>query len=232
MSFNVYNKSSENMSEISDASVDLIYTSPPYNIGTKYKDNSDRMDVPKYQLLLKSIFAECFRILKPQGRLIIEVADSIVSGDKYIQLAGFIQSYCVELGMKVEERHINFALTKDGQELPEHNWNKNYVATTDAHSNCHQIIVLSKSNNTSFVGHGKVMYFDYVSTPEHPCPTPKGLCDFILENYYDDGMTVAEPFMGTAAIGKEVLKRKGNFIGYELDKTIFNATNEALGEIY
>ncbi len=231
MSFNIYNKSSESMSEIGDASVDLIYTSPPYNIGTKYKENSDRMDISKYQSLLKNVFAECFRILKPQGRLIIEVADSIVSEGKYIQLAGLIQSYCIEFGMKVEDRHINFALTKEGEELPEHNWSDDYMALTDAHSNCHQILVLSKNEHASFVGLGKVMYFNYLSTPEHPCPTPKGICDFVLENYFKDGMTVAEPFMGTAVIGREVLKRKGNFIGYELDKNIFETTSKSLSEI-
>jgi site-specific DNA-methyltransferase (adenine-specific) len=210
------------MSEIPDASVDLVMTSPPYNIGTQYGTNPDKLRLADYQKLLQNVFAECNRVLKSDGLLIIECADSILTDGVYIQLAGYVQSLCVGLGCTVRARHINFAYSKNGVELPENEkWNSEYQTTGDTHSNCHQIVVLSKSESTTFDRDGEVMYFDYVSTEGHPCPTPQGIYDFVLQRYFKKGMVVADPFMGTAILGADVLKRGGTFIGYELDPSIF-----------
>lgn len=228
--FSIYNKSSTEMAEIAGGSVDLIYTSPPYNIATPYgkQSESDKSGTESYQKLLRDVFSECARILKSDGKLIIEVADTVLTNGQYIQLAGFIQSHCINLGLKIEERHINFVRSENGQELPEHYWTKDYVAERDTHSNSHQLIVFSKSKDTQFKGEGRILYIDYVSTKEHPCPTPQSMSDFILKNYYKDGMVVADPFMGTAGFGKEVLRNGGDFIGYETNKPIFDATEATL----
>jgi DNA modification methylase len=222
----LFNKSSELMHEVANASVDLIFTSPPYNIATPYgKDsNNDKLDLPLYQTLIKNVFSECVRILTDGGRLIIEAADTITTNGKYLELAGFIQSYCIDLGLQLEERHINFVNSIDGKELPEHHWGNDYIAEKDTHSNCCQILVLSKSEDAAFVGEGEILYINCGSTNKHPCPTPVRLVDFVLDNYFKPGMTVADPFMGTAEIGKKIVTQDGNFIGYELNTRIFNET--------
>ena len=66
----IYLKSSESMNEVDDESVDLIVTSPPYNIDIKYGNKtengkvtaskavkySDKMTEPAYRELLRSVF--------------------------------------------------------------------------------------------------------------------------------------------------------------------------------
>lgn len=84
----VYYKSSTNMKEILNNSVDLIVTSPPYfNIKDYSKDgyqkkkisNSQIDDVGainnynEYILKLLSVWKECHRVLRPNGKLIINV---------------------------------------------------------------------------------------------------------------------------------------------------------------
>lgn len=226
--FSIYNKSSASMAEVVGDSVDLIYTSPPYNIGTAYQENKDDTSVSSYFVTLKQIFSECYRILKGDGKLVIEVADTIRSQGAYIELAALIQAYCLDLGFVIEERHINFVHTDHGKELPEHGWSADYIADGGAHSNCHQILVFSKNKETTFKNSGKVLYINYVSTPEHPCPIPEAMQDFILTEYYKPGMTVADPFMGTAGLGKRVLHMNGSFIGYELDPTIYKTAEAVL----
>jgi len=219
------------MSELADVSVDLIITSPPYNIGTKYADNLDRLSLGAYQGLLRRVFAECFRVLKEDGKIIIEVADSVIADGVCIQLAGYLQSVCVSLGLKLEERRINFVNTKGGFELPDHNWNADYVTKADAHSNCHQILVLSKSKNTEFNPDGKVVYFNYSPADGHPCPIPDSMRSFLLDAYFKKGFTVLDCFMGTGSLGSEVIKRGGEYVGYELAEKHFNAAEKRLKEI-
>ena len=77
----IYSKSSELMGEVPDESVDLIVTSPPYNIDIKYGNKtekgkitaskavkySDKMEESKYREFLRSVFDECKRVLKKDG---------------------------------------------------------------------------------------------------------------------------------------------------------------------
>lgn len=84
----VYYKSSTNMEEIMDCSVDLIITSPPYfNIKDYSKDGyqveqhsvSKKADLGSYKTFdeyieaLLVVWKECERVLKPNGKLCINV---------------------------------------------------------------------------------------------------------------------------------------------------------------
>lgn len=84
----VYYKTSEDMSELQDESVDLIITSPPYfNIKDYSKDGyqkenhsgtklSDIGAIDSYNLYIEKlllVWKECERVLKPNGKLCINV---------------------------------------------------------------------------------------------------------------------------------------------------------------
>lgn len=84
----VFYKSAENMAEVPTNSVDLIVTSPPYfNVKDYSKDGyqeeqhsqsmeSDMGAYDSFDLYLKNllkVWKECFRVLKPNGKLCINV---------------------------------------------------------------------------------------------------------------------------------------------------------------
>lgn len=84
----VYYKSSDNMKEVQDNSVDLIITSPPYFNAKDYskdgyqenkhsasnlKDVGSYEDYEKYIKSMLKIWKECERVLKPNGKLCINV---------------------------------------------------------------------------------------------------------------------------------------------------------------
>ncbi len=75
----IFVKSSENMKEIPSESMDVIVTSPPYNIGKKYaKDGSftDKLPHGEYLSFLHAVFKECFRVLKNDGVFFLNIGDS------------------------------------------------------------------------------------------------------------------------------------------------------------
>jgi len=67
------------MAVLPDASVALVVTSPPYFAGKTYEAELGRDGVPgsylEYLELLRSVFAECVRVLEPGGRMAINVAN-------------------------------------------------------------------------------------------------------------------------------------------------------------
>lgn len=90
----IYNHSSEIMSEIEDKSVNLVVTSPPYNIdiqygnktvkgkiseskGVKYNDNLSEED---YHLMLDKVFSECKRVVSDTGSIWINIKNRCKNG--------------------------------------------------------------------------------------------------------------------------------------------------------
>jgi len=220
MNFKIYNKSSENMNELEKNSVDLIVCSPPYNLETKYGEFEDSMTFEQYLQKMKKIIAECDRVLKNDGQLIVEVADAIFDGENFIELANLFQKLALENDLSLESRNINFISSENKIIKKDHGFNYNFLTKTKAHTNCHQILVFRKGKPK--ISKEEILYMNYLASKEHSCPWPKEIYNFYIKNYYKKGMVVLDPFMGLANLGKEVIKNNGKFIGYEISKDIFN----------
>lgn len=57
-------------------SVDVVVTSPPYNIGLGYRTYSDRMTEAQYLDWMMAIAAELHRVLRPDGSFFLNIAGS------------------------------------------------------------------------------------------------------------------------------------------------------------
>lgn len=64
---------SRDMKEVENASVDIIVTSPPYNVNCQYSLHDDNMTTDEYELLLYDVFSECDRTLKKGGRIAVNI---------------------------------------------------------------------------------------------------------------------------------------------------------------
>ena len=65
--------SAEALRRLPDQCVDLVLTSPPYNFGLEHADHEDTDRWKTYFDRLSSVFAECVRVLKHGGRIIVNV---------------------------------------------------------------------------------------------------------------------------------------------------------------
>ncbi|HEU0080881.1 MAG TPA: DNA methyltransferase [Candidatus Paceibacterota bacterium] len=222
--FKIYNQSSEDMSKVSDNSVDIVIFAPPYNINTPYDiQNPDSKPFDEFKNFLSAVIRESARVLKEGGIFLNESADTVWSGDRLIALSGLIQRLCLDNGLEIQARHINFLQSKDGVELTdrEHAWSeKEYYSKESSHSNCHQWLIFRKGKCDFDFEAGRIYYLNYPSDEEgHPCPfSPQHVQTFLRMTEFKAGMTLLETFMGTSRMGEEVIRRGGSYIGYELAK--------------
>jgi len=77
----VFFKSSENMDELEDESIDVIITSPPYNRGKTYSSDfgefhNDKMEESEYLSLLTEVWKECYRVAKKSAIFFLNIGDS------------------------------------------------------------------------------------------------------------------------------------------------------------
>jgi len=63
----------EIMKEFPEESVDLVVTSPPYNVGIDYGGWNDRLEVNEYFYFVKNFLLQFKRILKRDGRFAINI---------------------------------------------------------------------------------------------------------------------------------------------------------------
>jgi site-specific DNA-methyltransferase (adenine-specific) len=66
----------EGMSQLRDQSVDLVVTSPPYNLGIDYKKYSDRQDRQSYLRWCREWVAQVRRILKLNGSFFLNIGSA------------------------------------------------------------------------------------------------------------------------------------------------------------
>ncbi len=61
------------LSSLSDNLIDIIITSPPYNVAHNYDGYEDNKDFLDYIDSMKKIFTQCYRVLKNDGRICVNV---------------------------------------------------------------------------------------------------------------------------------------------------------------
>ena len=63
----------DNMSQLPEGTVDLLVTSPPYNVGIDYDTHDDRMDMHEYWQFTKDWLTAAFNTLKDDGRIAVNI---------------------------------------------------------------------------------------------------------------------------------------------------------------
>jgi adenine-specific DNA-methyltransferase len=66
------------LSTIPDNYVQLVVTSPPYNLGKPYED---KLEIKYYFDQQKAVIDECVRILKPQGSICWQIGNFVDNGE-------------------------------------------------------------------------------------------------------------------------------------------------------
>ena len=91
----IYNSDARAMEEVDDNSIQLVVTSPPYNVGKNYNFYEDRAPLDNYLEFLMLVWKECRRILVPGGRIAVNIANT--GRNPYLPLHAFIIQQFLEL---------------------------------------------------------------------------------------------------------------------------------------
>lgn len=219
-----------------DKSVDLILTSPPYNMNlrirngvyvsrqivkefsTKYKNFNDNLPMNDYFEFNKKVLEQCLRVADLTFYNV-----QFLTGNKpaLFKLIGHFSSHIKEF---IVWDKVNAQPAIGGGVM-----NSQFEA----------ILVLQRSNpeSRSF----KTSQFKRGTLPnlwsikrgpkvskEHGATFPLELADKILTNFTCDGAVVLDPFMGTGTTGVAAKRLGREFIGFELDKDYFNLACERI----
>lgn len=208
--------------------VDLVVTSPPYNVGKNYAEHNDVMPLPDYLEMLDVVWQKCYRVLKPGGRIAINVAG--VDRKPYLPLHAYITTSMIDMGFQMRGEIIWDKGASVGVSTAWGSWCRPSNPTLrDVHE---YILVFSKWDwalghrgetdlvSEEFVQMTKSIWeFPTVSAKKvgHPAPFPLELPSRLIKLYTYKGDLVLDPFAGsgTTCQAAELLGRR--WIGVDMD---------------
>ena len=217
--------SSEFMLEIPDNSVDLMITSPPYNVSKEYDDD---LSLDEYLELLQKVFLETYRVLVNGGRACVNVAN--VGRKPYIPLSDYFSRIMIDIGFNMRGEII---WNKASSASPSTAWGSWKSASNPILRDIHEYILVfskgdykknkrNKENTISrddFIEWTKSIWTMKAESAKrigHPAPFPEELPYRLIQLYSYKGDIILDPFMGSGTTALASLKSGRNFIGYEV----------------
>jgi site-specific DNA-methyltransferase (adenine-specific) len=236
----------EGMSQIPEASIDLAFADPPFNIGYKYDIYEDRRKADDYLDWTKKWGEALVRTLKPSGTFWLAIGDDFAAELKLLfqRTLGlscrswviWYYTFGVHCKQKFSRSHThlfhfvkdpkNFTFNKDGIRVP----SARQLVYADRRANSKgrlpddTWILRPQDIPGSFNAAENVWYFPRVCgtfverAGWHGCQMPEQLLGRIIKACSNPSETVLDPFggSGTTLVVAKKLNRK--FIGFELSK--------------
>ena len=206
------------MRGLSDGSMMLVVTSPPYNLGKTYERRSS---LESYVQMQAQVIAECVRVLHPHGSLCWQVGNHVHRGEVF-PLDTVLHHLFKDHGLKLRNRivwhfehglHCSKRLSGRYETI---NW---FTKSDDYVFNLDPIRVPSKypdkryfkgpnrgklSGNPMGKNPGDVWVFpnvknNHVEKTIHPCQFPVELVERLVLSMTDRGDCVLDPYMGVGS---------------------------------
>ena len=225
---------------IDDNSVDLVVTSPPYNIGINYDVHNDNMDWINYYNWCKKWMKEIFRVLKTDGRFCLNHYLSCgQSGSRHSPLMDLNW-----IAKKIGFKHHGLAVWTDRTLTKRTAWGSWKSASAPyVNSPYEGILILFKGNwkklneGESTISSKKFMELCSGIWNMQPEMNGKTMANFpiqlplnCIELLSFKGDLILDPFMGSGTTGYACKIRERNWIGFELSENYCKIAEKRLSQ--
>jgi adenine-specific DNA-methyltransferase len=220
---------------IPDGSLQLIVTSPPYNIGKEYEK---RLKLEKYLEQQRVIIKECTRCLSPRGSICWQVGNYVEKGGAIIPLDTVLYPIFTDLELRMRNRIIwhfehglhcsrrfsgryetiiwftksdDYVFNLDPIRVPQKYPGKKYFKGPKAGNySCNP---LGKNPGDLWVIPN--VKSNHVEKTEHPCQFPVELVERLVLSMTNEGDWVFDPFLGTGTSIIAAVRHKRRGAGAE-----------------
>jgi len=222
----------EQMRLLPDECVQLVFTSPPYNVGIDYEVYKDDLPLGEYLDWMEEVFIESIRLLSPGGHLVIQIANT--GWQPYRPITDFITT---RLYSKIQMRGeiIWDKQNTTGQTA----WGSWLSANKPSLRESHEYLLVFRKEGDrkgesgitpdEFMDGTKAIWRITPDTQsEHPAPFPIKLADRVVTLFSFEGETVLDMFMGSGTTGLACAKRSRKFIGIELNEKYYKVAEQRI----
>ena len=219
-----------------DESMQLIVTSPPYNIGKEYEK---RIKLELYLAEQQQIIERCVRLMKPTGSICWQVGNHVADGE-VVPLDIVLYPYFKKHGLQLRNRiiwtfghglHSSKRLSGRYETILWFTRSERYVFNLDPirvpakypgkkHYKGPKVGTLSgnpKGKNPSDVWEIPNVKSNHIEKTEHPCQFPIELVERLVLALTNPGDSVFDPYMGVGSSVIAAVKHGRDGFGCDLD---------------
>jgi len=229
---------------IPENSIDLIVTSPPYNVDIRYESYRDDIPYEKYLEFTEKWLSKALKLLKPDGRICLNIP---LDKSKGRREEGFQSVYVdiVSVAKRVGWKYFSTIIWNEQNISRRTAWGSWLSASAPyVIAPVEVIVVMYKDRwrKTSGSGVSDITREEFIEwtngvwtfpgeNPKrvgHPAPFPLELPKRCIKLFSYVGDTVLDPFLGsgTTLVAAALLKRKG--IGVEIERKYCETAKERL----
>ncbi len=219
--------SRELIKDISDNSVDLILTDPPYNLGNystgnielKWRSNinNDLAEWDKVDFEPKDWLNDFKRVLKPTGNIFVFTSYNLLGKwheafDSHFDTFQFMVWHKTNPAPKIFKAGF-----LNSCELIICCWNKKHTWN-----------FISQKEMHNFIESPICMGAERLKDPKHPTQKPISILKKIISIASNEGDVIFDPFMGVGSTGVAAIQMDRNFIGIELEEDFYKASKKRI----
>ena len=239
------------LKKLENNSVQLIITSPPYNIGKIYEK---KQTLKSYLFEQEKTLRECVRVLKKTGSLCWQVGNYIKDKSEIIPLDILIYNICEKLGLKLRNRivwHYEHGLHASKRFSGRYETIMWFTKTDEYTFNLDSIRVPQKyigkvayrgknkgkySGNINGKNPSDVWIFPNVKSMHrektiHPCQFPIELAERLVKSMTNKNDLVIDPYAGVGTTLIAALKNKRRAAGSEIKKQYVNIAKKRIKQL-
>jgi modification methylase len=218
-------KSAECMAELAYESVNLVVTSPPYNVGKEYEIGQSWEE---WIALLSRVFTEVMRVLVKGGRVAVNTAS--IGRKPYRPLHSYVLAVLVDLGFMCRGEIIWDKGATVGVSTA---WGSYARPSNPVLRDVHETITIFSKDSWQLATQGPdtIDPKKFLSMTQsvwriptesakrigHPAPFPVELPRRLIQLYSRQGDLVLDPFCGAGTTSVAAVQTGRKSIGYDLD---------------
>ncbi|MHA1287035.1 MAG: DNA-methyltransferase [Candidatus Thorarchaeota archaeon] len=230
----IHNDDILTISTIIESSVDLIVTSPPYNLCVHYNSFEDNTTYEQYLDFTEKWLKKAYHLMKPDGRMCLNIPLDTSKGRKG---AGFQSVYVdiVEIARKIGWKYFSTIVWNEGNISCRTAWGSWLSASAPYVIAPVEMVVILYKEKWKKINKGKsditkeefmewtngLWTFSGESKKRigHPAPFPIELPKRCIKLFSYVGDTVLDPFLGSGTTLLACLETNRVGIGIDIDKT-------------
>lgn len=238
------------MKLLSDNSIDLVVTSPPYNVGKEYEKKQPLED---YVCWMTKVIDECVRVVSENGSIVFQVGNYVDDGAVYpldcmlfteFTKRGLIPrnrivwkfGHGLHCTKRFSGRHEtalwftksdNYVFNLDDVRVPQKYPNKkHYKGKKKGELSGNPL-----GKNPSDVWEISNVKHNHPEKTGHPCQFPLDFVNPIILSLSNEGGIVLDPFMGSGTTAVGAVMNKRNFMGFETEHKYIEMANVRLNDL-